>query len=117
MQGIKKSQDNERKKIIETKLKIMEKDFTKKCMKKYLDYDKNLDEDQRNKAEDICRKISDYLDSIDVEHSGRWYIFASLMIDTFYTCLQCADNVCRKHVEKAYEIKKRKMMKNKKINR
>ncbi len=82
MKGNKKSQDNKMKKMIETKLKIMEKDFTKKCMKKYLDYDKNLDEGQRNKTEDICRKINDYLDSIDVEYGGRWYIFASLMIDT-----------------------------------
>jgi hypothetical protein len=82
MKGNKKSQENKMKKMIETKLKIMEKDFTKEYMKKYLDYDKNLDEGQRNKAEDICRKINDYLDSIDVEHGGRWYIFASLMIDT-----------------------------------
>jgi hypothetical protein len=74
-------------KEMKMKLKIMEKDFTKECMKKYIDYDKNLDEGQRNKAEDICRKISDYLDSIDVEHGGRWYIFASLMIDTSYNCL------------------------------
>ena len=87
MTGNKKSQDNEMKKNMETKLKIMEKDFKKKCMKKYLDYDKNLDEYQRNKAEDICRKINDYLDSIDVEHIGRWYIFASLMIDTSHNCL------------------------------
>jgi hypothetical protein len=53
-------------------------------MKKYLEYEKNLDEGQRNKVEDLCRKINDYLDSIDVEHDGRWYIFASLMIDTSY---------------------------------
>ena len=106
MKGNKKSQDNEMKKNMETKLKIMEKDFKKKCMKKYLDYDKNLDEYQRNKAEDICRKINDYLDSIDVEHIGRWYIFASLMIDTSHNCLQCSYNNSRKPIKKAKEIKK-----------
>ena len=87
MKGNKKRQDHVIKKIIKTKLKIMEKDFTKEYMKKYLEYEKNLDEGQRNKTEDICRKINDYLDSIDIEHGGRWYIFASLMIDTSYNYL------------------------------
>jgi hypothetical protein len=88
MKGNKKGKITKYKKMIETKLKIMEKYFTtKEYMKKYLEYEKNLDEGQRNKVEDLCRKINDYLDSIDVEHGGRWYIFASLMIDTSYNCL------------------------------
>jgi NADPH-dependent 7-cyano-7-deazaguanine reductase QueF len=87
MKENKKRQDHEIKKMIETKLKIMEKNFTKEYMKKYLEYEKNLDEEQRNKVVDICRKINDYLDNIDVEHGGRWYIFASLMIDTSYNYL------------------------------